>query len=84
MPNKELQSTNRLLKVIIALLLRQKEEQTVTLRQKIEVLDNMRIKPADIAEILGRSNVYINKELSIIRKNQRKKTNGSREKKEKS
>jgi hypothetical protein len=62
------ESTNMLLRVIVGLLLRRKDEQTLTLRQQIEILHDMGIKPADIAEILGRTNTYVNKEISGIRK----------------
>ena len=68
MDKNELQSTNTLLRVIVALLLRKKDEKTPTLRQQIEILSDLGIKPAEIAEILGRTNTYINKELSGIRK----------------
>jgi hypothetical protein len=71
MDKNELESTNKLLRVIVALLLRRKDEQVLTLRQQIEILDDLGIKPAEIAEILGRTNTYINKELSGIRKNQK-------------
>jgi len=68
MDNNTLESTNKLLRVIVALLLRRKDEQTLTLRQQIMILNDLGIKPAEIAEILGRTNTYINKELSGIRK----------------
>lgn len=71
MDKNELQSTNKLLRVIVALLLRRKDEKTLTLRQQIEILSDLGIKPAEIAEILGRTNTYINKELSGIRKNRK-------------
>jgi hypothetical protein len=61
------ESTNRLLRLIIALLLRRKDEEVLTLRQQIEILYNLSIKPAEIAEILGRNVAYIRKELSLIR-----------------
>ena len=72
MDKNELQSTNKLLRVIAALLLRRKDEKTLTLRQQIEILSDLGIKPAEIAEILGRTNTYINKELSGIRKGRKK------------
>ena len=59
------------LRVIVALLLRRKDEKTLTLRQQIEILSDLGIKPAEIAEILGRTNTYINKELSGIRKSRK-------------
>jgi hypothetical protein len=71
MDTKTLESTNKLLKVIIALLLRGKDEQTLTLRQRIEVLNELGLKPMEIADILGRTNTHINKELTGIRKSQK-------------
>ena len=68
MDKNNLESTNKLLMVIIALLLRRKDEQTLTLRQQIGILNDLEIKPVRIAEILGKTNTYINKELSGIRK----------------
>jgi hypothetical protein len=62
-----LESTNRLLKVIIALLLRGGEEQ-MPLIQQIETLDGLGLKPKEIAEILGKTGGHINKELTGIRK----------------
>ncbi len=71
MDKDEQKSTNRLLRVIIALLLRRKDEDTLTLRQQIEILNDLGLKPLEIAEILGRSNTYINKELSDLRKSRK-------------
>ena len=68
MEKNTLESTNRLLKVIVALLLRGRDEQALTLRQRIEVLNDLGLKPVEIAEILGRTNTHINKELVGIRK----------------
>lgn len=62
-------STNKLLKVIVALLLRQNEE--MSLREQIGILSSLALKPVEIAEILGRTNTYVNKELSGIRKNKK-------------
>lgn len=72
MEKNKIESTNELLRVIVGLLLRRKDEQTLTLRQQIEILDGLGSKPAEIAKILGRTNVYINKELSGIRKDRKK------------
>lgn len=71
MDKNTIESTNKLLKVIIALLLREKVEQGPTLRQQIEILSDLSIKPAEIAEILGRTSTYVNKELSGIRKSRK-------------
>lgn len=68
-----LESTNKLLRVIVALLLKRKDTDTLTLRQQIEILNDLGLKPLEIAEIIGRSNTYINKELSELRKSRRQK-----------
>lgn len=68
MDNKALESTNRLLRVIIALLLRRKDQEVLTLKQQIATLNDLGLRPIEIAQILGRSSTYINKELSGIRK----------------
>ncbi|MCX6789034.1 MAG: hypothetical protein NTZ42_00260 [Candidatus Gribaldobacteria bacterium] len=72
--NKDtLESTNKLLRVIVALLLKRKDADMLTLRQQIEILKDLGLKPLEIAEILGRSNIYINKELFELRKSQKQK-----------
>ncbi len=73
MKEDDLATTNRLLKVIVALLLRRKESEVLSLKQQIEILNDLGLKPIEIAEILGRSNIYINKELSGLRKARKKK-----------
>ncbi len=73
MDNNTLESTNKLLRVIVALLLKRKDPDTLTLRQQIEILNDLGLKPLEIAEILGRSNIYINKELSELRKSRKQK-----------
>ncbi len=61
------ESTNKLLKVMIALMLR-RDEKPLSLKQQVEVLSDLGMKPVEIAETLGKSSGYINKELSGIRK----------------
>ena len=68
MENDALESTNRLLRVIIALLLRRKDQEVLTLKQQISTLNDLGLRPTEMAQILGRSRNYINKELSQIRK----------------
>ena len=68
MENDALESTNRLLRVIIALLLRRKDQEVLTLKQQISTLNDLGLRPTEMAQILGRSSNYINKELSQIRK----------------
>lgn len=69
----ELETTNKLLKVIVALLLRGKDERSLKLRERIEILDELGVKPVVIAEILGRTNTHISKELVGIRKQRKAK-----------
>ncbi len=64
-------STDKLIRVIIALLLRGKDEAPVSLKRQIEILNDLGMRPAEIAETLGRTGSYINKELSGIRKNRK-------------
>jgi hypothetical protein len=71
MDKNTLESTNKLLKVIIALLLRGSEK-VPKLRQQIEALADLGLKPVEIADILGRTNTYVNKELFGIRKSRKK------------
>lgn len=73
MEEKNIQSTDRLLRVIVALLLRQRNLEPLTLREQIELLADLSLKPKEIASIIGRSSAYVNKELSSLRKSKRDK-----------
>lgn len=68
--NTELQETNKRLEVIIALLLRlvPKENDGLTMRDQIALLDDLGMQPRDIARIIERTQSYVNKELTVIRK----------------
>lgn len=69
MNEKTLQETNKLLKVVIALLVRSNmQDKVASLREQIGILADLGLPPSDIAEILGRSGNYVNKELSELRK----------------
>jgi len=68
----ESQSTGRLLKVIIALLVRQREQEVTPLKQQIEILNNLGMRPVEIAEILGKTPTHVNKELVGIRKHSKR------------
>jgi hypothetical protein len=65
MAASDIDSTNRLIKVIIALMLRPKDERPLSLKQQIEILYGLGIRPTEIAEILGKTPSHINKELSV-------------------
>jgi hypothetical protein len=66
------ESTKRLLQVIVALLLRLETKDKLSLKQQIEILDDLGLRPAEMADILNRSNIHISKELSGIRKGRKK------------
>lgn len=73
---------NKRLGVIIALLLKSlpKSSDTMSLRDQIQLLSELGIRPKDIAEILGRTQTYVGKELVNLRKNRAKvKKNGQRQ-----
>lgn len=74
MTASEFESTNRLLRVIIALMLRPRDDNTMSLKQQIEVLYSLGIGPSEISEILGKTPGHINKELSVSGIRKRKKT----------
>lgn len=67
MASDSMDSTNRLLKVIIAVLIRGGET-PMPLKQQIETLRGLGLRPVEIAEILGKTSTHINKELSGLRK----------------
>jgi hypothetical protein len=68
----ECRSTDRLLKVIIALLVREPEKELSPLKRQIEILSNLGMRPVEIAETLGRTQTHVNKELAGIRKSSKR------------
>jgi len=68
----DLESTNQLLRVIVAILLRGGET-PMPLKQQIEILSDAGMRPKDIAAVLGKTATHINKELTGIRKQKGKK-----------
>lgn len=71
MSEGSLESTNQLLRVVIALLLRQGMEPLSTLRQQIALLDSLSLGPTEISKIIGRSTTYVTKELAGLRKSKK-------------
>jgi hypothetical protein len=65
--NKEMESTNQLLRVIIALLLEQSESHS-TLKQKVAFLDRAGLGQTEIGKVLGRTTTHIGKELAGLRR----------------
>ncbi|MBR1122294.1 hypothetical protein JQ628_12275 [Bradyrhizobium lablabi] len=66
----ENESTNQLLRVIIALLLEQSESHS-TLKKKVEFLDRAGMEQTEIGKVLGRTASHIGKELAGLRKEKR-------------
>ena len=68
--DREFAKVNKQLGVIIALLARRtpKAKDSLSLREQIQLLSELQLRPRDIADILGRTQTYINKELAGIRK----------------
>jgi hypothetical protein len=65
--DNETESTNQLLRVIIALLLEQSESHS-TLKQKVAFLDRAGMGPTEIGKVLGRTTTHVSKELAGIRR----------------
>jgi hypothetical protein len=67
----ENESTNQLLRVIIALLVEQSESLS-TLKQKVAFLDRAGLGQTEIGRVLGRTTTHIGKELAGLRKAKKK------------
>jgi hypothetical protein len=73
MADPELETTNKLLRVITALMLRGPSDKPLSFRQQIEYLDEHGVGATEIGKILGRTSTYVSKELAGIRKGAKKK-----------
>jgi hypothetical protein len=69
--DKETESTNQLLRVIIALLLEQSESFS-TLKHKVSFLHRTGMGPTEIGKVLGRTTTHISKELAGLRKGKKR------------
>lgn len=75
MEDELLENINRNLEVIIGLLLRSMTDSDGTnLRGRILMLNNMGMRPKNIARVLGKSTNHINVELSVARNPKKKRT----------
>lgn len=70
MNDQILGSIDRKLEVIVALLLRliPAADELSPLREQVNTLGDLGLRPSEIARILGRSQGYVNKELAGLRK----------------
>ena len=75
MTTQEVAVLQKRLGVVIALLLRNlsKTKDTLSLHDQVELLSDLGLRPKDIAEILGRTPTYVNKELAMLRKGKKAK-----------
>lgn len=76
MKDVNLEETNTLLRAILALLVKDKVGETRTMREQIKLLADIGLKPKDISAVVGRSRVYVTKELNIKSTKRRKDNNG--------
>lgn len=76
MDKKLLQSINKRLGVIVALLVQSEQIGTKSppLRKQIKALHGLGLEPKEIAHVLSRSRIYVNKEISELRKAKTKKS----------
>jgi hypothetical protein len=75
MPNtNDFAEINKRLGIVIALLLKTipKNSEGISLRDQVQLLSELGVRPKDIAAILGRSQTYVTKELSGLRKGKAK------------
>lgn len=65
-----LEKNNQRMSVVIALLLKLIPENgaALSMRDQIELLDNLGLRPVEIADVIGRTSGYVSKELASIRK----------------
>ena len=70
MTSSDAESIRKRLDVVIALLLLivEKDGAKLSSREQIRVLDDLGMRPVDIATVIGRKPTYINKELATLRK----------------
>ena len=71
----EVKVLNERLGVVISILLRMmpQEGSSISLKEQVRILDDLGMRPRNIAEILGRTQPYVNKELVGLRKKKNKK-----------
>lgn len=65
--------TNKRLGIVIALLLKAlpRAGDNLSLRDQVQLLSDLGMRPKDVAEVLGRTSTYVNKELAGLRKNRK-------------
>lgn len=73
MENKQFEAVNKKLEVMIAILLKllNKNGKELSLREQIALLNDLGVRPIDIARILGRDPRYINKEIVFFKKSKK-------------
>jgi hypothetical protein len=66
----ELKQLNKRIEVVIALILRSvsRDNKPLPLKEQIAILDALRVRPVEIAEIVGKTSKHVSKELVGIRR----------------
>jgi hypothetical protein len=72
MNDELLKSIDRTLKALLGTVVSIRNDKPLALNERIAQLHDMGFKPKEISEILGRTGIYVNKELSQLRKSGRK------------
>lgn len=63
-----IQQLGQKIDTIAAILLRLLPSETLSLKEQVRLLNDLKLRPVDISKITGRSQGHINKELVAIRK----------------
>jgi hypothetical protein len=70
MEKEQLREITKRLDVLIGLVIQnvQREGKNVNIRGQIQILSGLGLRPAEIAGVLGKSNTFVNKELTLLRR----------------
>ncbi len=72
MSEEALKSIDRTLKAMLGIVVSIRNDSPLALNERIGRLHDLGFKPKEISEILGRTGIYVNKELSRLRKSKSK------------
>lgn len=78
MNTSDVKELSKRLDALIYLSLNKSDGQLILLKDQVRLLDNLQFRPIEIAEILGKTQTHINKELSSLRKIKKGNKNGQK------
>ncbi len=81
METETLKSIDKTLKAILSILVADRPDNPLKLREQVLRLHTLGLRPKEISEIVGRSNTYVSKELSQMRKLKKERTSSDGKKK---